>query len=137
MALYTEKIVYPKNLNTGNIGEFLKGILDDDDDIKNRINTLEAKLVNKSEEELCWCTFCKGYAVPTDSFPYNCCIRDVSESESESEVDPDDLLSRDKLEELKLSELGYSGLQPSDLYEPAPLVPLLRKPPQYERRRIN
>ena len=54
-------------------------------------NNKDMKIDSTSSDELCWCHFCKGYPIPTDSFPHLCCIRDVSDmfgtadSESESE----------------------------------------------------
>ena len=48
-------------------------------------NNKDMKIDSTSSDELCWCHFCKGYPIPTDSFPHLCCIRDVSEPDSEEE----------------------------------------------------
>ena len=53
-------------------------------------NNKDMKIDSTSSDELCWCHFCKGYPIPTDSFPHLCCIRDVADSESESEEDERD-----------------------------------------------
>ena len=59
-------------------------------------NNKDMKIDSTSSDELCWCHFCKGYPIPTDSFPHLCCIRDVSDmfgtadSDSESESEEED-----------------------------------------------
>jgi hypothetical protein len=42
--------------------------------------------VDKSDDELCYCQFCSGKAVGTDSHPFVCCVKDFpSDYDEESD----------------------------------------------------